>query len=1080
MKSRKEKVKKTRLNIEDRVKILEQLENGENSATLAHKYKVSAPTIANIKKDKEKLLKCKNVTFQGKIKKGYTSIGNIFLDQYLYKWFVQKESNGKHVTGSMIQQKALEINRTLNGPKSFKASSGFLWNFTKRHNIKLSCHNKRDIKKDGKEYLEQDSSNDFDQELIEDNAEQERRVSNDGEVIKSEHQINNQLNENNEMEKVKKTRLSIEDRVKILEQFENGENIVTLARKYKVSTPTIANIKKNKEKLLKCKNALVTFQGNNKKGYTGIGNIYLDQYLYKWFVQKKSNGKHVTWSMIQQKALEINRTLNGPKTFKASLGFIWNFTKRHNIKLFSKKKKTKRDGKKYLDPDLSNNFNQNLIEDNAEQKQRLSNNLEVFKSKHQINDEFNENNEIESLKYTRLSIEDRVKILERLENEENSVILAREYKVSGQTIANIKKDKEKLLKCKNALVTFQGNNKKGYSGIRNIFLDQYLYKWFVQKKSNGKHVMGWMIQQKALEINRILNGPESFKASQKFLWNFTKRHNIKLSCCNKRSTKKDGKENLNQDSSNNFVQELIEDNAEQERRVSNDGEVIKSEHQINNELSENNEMERVNVKYTRLNIEDRFKILERLENGENSVTLACEYKVSEATIVNIKKDKEKLLKCKNALVTFQGKIKKGYTGIGNIFLDQYLYKWFVQKKSNRKHVTWSMIQQKALKINRTLNGPKSFKASLGFVWNFIKRHNIKLFHKKRKSKKNGKKYLDQDSSNNFDQRLIEDNAEQEWRISNNREVSEIKHQNKKPNKELNENDEKVKDMEYLKRFIDIENIFFGQSLYEWFVQEKSNGKCVTGPMIQQKTLEMNRMLNNHKSFKAPLEFLHKFTKRHNIKLSCRKKRNTKKDGKEYLDQDFSNNFDQELIEDNAEQEQRISNDGEVIKSEHQINNELNKSNEMVRDNEHLNDSNRTDNITAIEWLISNDGEVIKSEHQINNELNENNEMVRDNEHLNDSNRTYDIAIERRVSNDGEVIKSEHQINNGLNENNETIRDNEHLNDSNRTDDITAVNAFNAISTFLSWYKTHGNGSPEDLQSLWKFWQYSLDQAYNKY
>ena len=168
--------------------------------TLAHEYKISAPTIANIKKDKEKLLKCNGlVTFQGKMKKRYTGIGNIFLDQYLYKWYVQNKRNGKHVTGSMIQQKALEINKVLNGPKSFKASPGFLWNFTKRHNIELSCHNKRNTKKDKKKYLDQNSINNFDQELTEDNAEQERRVSNDGEVIQSEHQINNELNENSEM-----------------------------------------------------------------------------------------------------------------------------------------------------------------------------------------------------------------------------------------------------------------------------------------------------------------------------------------------------------------------------------------------------------------------------------------------------------------------------------------------------------------------------------------------------------------------------------------------------------------------------------------------------------------------------------------------------------------------------------------------------------------------------------------------------------------------------------------------------------------------------------------------------------------
>lgn len=195
-------------------------------------------------------------------------------------------------------------------------------------------------------------------------------------------------------EKTKQTRLSIEDRVKILKRLENGEKSVKLAHEYKVTASGIANIKKCKENLLKHRSSLIMCQGKtSKKRCTGVENSRLDQSLYEWFLQERNNGNHVTGPMIQKKALEINKNLNGPESFKASTGFLHKFKERHNINLSFRTKET--DEEKYLDQNSSNNFGQKLTNDHMEQGWQILKDREVG-PKDQTNDGFDENKRIEN------------------------------------------------------------------------------------------------------------------------------------------------------------------------------------------------------------------------------------------------------------------------------------------------------------------------------------------------------------------------------------------------------------------------------------------------------------------------------------------------------------------------------------------------------------------------------------------------------------------------------------------------------------------------------------------------------------
>ncbi|KAJ8871377.1 hypothetical protein PR048_027694 [Dryococelus australis] len=60
----------------------------------------------------------------------------------MYMWITQRRSLREPISGPMICEKALQFNEQLNGPKDFKASSGWLKNFKSRHGIRDVCKEK--------------------------------------------------------------------------------------------------------------------------------------------------------------------------------------------------------------------------------------------------------------------------------------------------------------------------------------------------------------------------------------------------------------------------------------------------------------------------------------------------------------------------------------------------------------------------------------------------------------------------------------------------------------------------------------------------------------------------------------------------------------------------------------------------------------------------------------------------------------------------------------------------------------------------------------------------------------------------
>lgn len=130
------------MNIGDRVTLLNRLEKGEKASNLAREYNITPGAISKLKKAKEHIQRQYSIILEnrGSTSKIKFTVEDNHLERSLYEWFIEKRNMGDTITGSMLQKKAVELNAKLNGSSTFKASTGFVARFKKRHNIKHLAH----------------------------------------------------------------------------------------------------------------------------------------------------------------------------------------------------------------------------------------------------------------------------------------------------------------------------------------------------------------------------------------------------------------------------------------------------------------------------------------------------------------------------------------------------------------------------------------------------------------------------------------------------------------------------------------------------------------------------------------------------------------------------------------------------------------------------------------------------------------------------------------------------------------------------------------------------------------------------
>ncbi|KAK0177460.1 hypothetical protein PV328_001511 [Microctonus aethiopoides] len=150
------------------------------------------------------------------------------------------------------------------------------------------------------------------------------------------------------------------------------------------------------------------------------------------------------------------------------------------------------------------------------------------------------------------TIRERAKILERLENGERQVDLAKEFMVNKSTIATIYRRRENILKSKEALESCDGDSrKKRFRGTESSPLEIELIKWYQQQRDVGLRVTGINLKEKALQLNEKYEAHQRFQASSGWLDSFKKRWGVK--CLSIQKEKKPTDYNI----SERFKKELV-------------------------------------------------------------------------------------------------------------------------------------------------------------------------------------------------------------------------------------------------------------------------------------------------------------------------------------------------------------------------------------------------------------------------------------------------------------------------------------------------------------------------------------------
>ncbi|XP_076238406.1 uncharacterized protein LOC143181734 isoform X2 [Calliopsis andreniformis] len=116
----------------------------------------------------------------------------------------------------------------------------------------------------------------------------------------------------------RKSSLSMEHRLQVLQDLNSGLSVNAIAAKYNVHSITVRRIRKSELSIRQFVN-----QGNRfKKSQRMRKGAYedLEERLYAWFREKKARGEVITDMQLMQKTTELNRELPAASKFKGSKG----------------------------------------------------------------------------------------------------------------------------------------------------------------------------------------------------------------------------------------------------------------------------------------------------------------------------------------------------------------------------------------------------------------------------------------------------------------------------------------------------------------------------------------------------------------------------------------------------------------------------------------------------------------------------------------------------------------------------------------------------------------------------------------
>ncbi|XP_026479269.1 jerky protein homolog-like [Ctenocephalides felis] len=143
------KRKRVVLSMKDKYDIIRRLDEGELPTKLALEYGVGKSTVSDIRKQKFDIIE-----FISKIdsvdrvneRKTMRLAENKVADEAVYRWLIEKRSQGEQINGPILCEKAMELYQQYGGPPNFQATTGWLKRFKSRHGI-------RDLQIEGEKFL---------------------------------------------------------------------------------------------------------------------------------------------------------------------------------------------------------------------------------------------------------------------------------------------------------------------------------------------------------------------------------------------------------------------------------------------------------------------------------------------------------------------------------------------------------------------------------------------------------------------------------------------------------------------------------------------------------------------------------------------------------------------------------------------------------------------------------------------------------------------------------------------------------------------------------------------------------------
>lgn len=124
--------------LKEKLEVLKRLDNGESATKLSVEFGVGKATISDWKKNRAKIEQFSGTTSEKTLEQRHNSTTSIYekLDKATFLWFTQEREKGVPIGGPLIQEKALQLNKKLNGDPTFTASNGWLDRWKKRHGVR--------------------------------------------------------------------------------------------------------------------------------------------------------------------------------------------------------------------------------------------------------------------------------------------------------------------------------------------------------------------------------------------------------------------------------------------------------------------------------------------------------------------------------------------------------------------------------------------------------------------------------------------------------------------------------------------------------------------------------------------------------------------------------------------------------------------------------------------------------------------------------------------------------------------------------------------------------------------------------